>query len=288
MLGVLGRAPKPGNVWEQQFDGNNRELAELAQMDWDKIPDDYFWYYFHDLTYVDLQPDLFRHAFPGCLKYWQETLMRNESAECGDADFHRGLMRGRIAEKMLSEKERRSLHDFFRDGFLDRIEAQCAFPTSGRDPSANGWIGRFNSLGIVAPVVEEIWDAWWRLDNLGKAFSAVMYASGLVYLKGENPIYGDWTREGGGGGPYLAETDCSIFDSAWRDDNLAFLKRTLSVEYVTEKLDHAAKILSNQVEAEKAAQVVRDARRRGDVVEIRIDNLLTNLSKIPPDGELWE
>jgi hypothetical protein len=119
MLGVLGPAPKPGKVWEQQFDGNNRELAELAQMDWDKIPDDYFWYYFHDLTYVDLQPDLFRHAFPGCLKYWQETLMRNESAECGDADFHRGLMRGRIAEKMLSEKERRSLHDFFRDGFLD-------------------------------------------------------------------------------------------------------------------------------------------------------------------------
>jgi hypothetical protein len=193
MVGVLGLAPKPSQVWEEQFDGHNRELAELAQMDWDKVPDEHFWYYFHDLAYVDLQADLFRHMFPACLKYWYETFMRDTDTSRGDAEFHYGLAQGRIIEKMLSEPERRRLHDFFRDGYLDRIGIQDAFPRSGKEQSAHGWIFRLNSLAMVAPIVGEIWEAWWMLDSTGKAYCAAMYASGLVYATGENPLYGAWT-----------------------------------------------------------------------------------------------
>ena len=96
-------------------------------MDWDRVPDDYLWYYFHDLAYVELQADLFPHLFPACLRYWYETLMRNEAPSLGDSDFHYSLMRGQILENMLSESERQSLYDFFRDGFLDRIEAERGF-----------------------------------------------------------------------------------------------------------------------------------------------------------------
>lgn len=131
-------------------------------MDWDRVPDDYLWYYFHDLAYVELQADLFPHLFPACLRYWYETLMRNEAPSLGDSDFHYSLMRGQILENMLSESERQSLYDFFRDGFLDRIEAERGFVyAQSRDQlnpsgtSANAWIFRFNSLGIVAPVIHQ-------------------------------------------------------------------------------------------------------------------------------------
>lgn len=113
MVGVPGATHKPQTVW-------------------DRVPDEYLWYYFLDLAYVDLQPDLFRHLFPACLKYWYDTLMRNEEAPYGDGDFHYALLRGQIPEKMLSDSELQSLWDFFRDGFPDRIEAERGFIYSTR------------------------------------------------------------------------------------------------------------------------------------------------------------
>jgi hypothetical protein len=85
MVSVLGPAPKPQKVWEEQFDGFNDKLGELARMD--RVPDEYLWY---------LQPDLFRYLFPTCLKCWYEALMRNEDASRGDGDFHYALLRGQI------------------------------------------------------------------------------------------------------------------------------------------------------------------------------------------------
>src|SRR5207302_5957368 len=101
-VNILGPAPKPQKTWEEQLDYFNDKLGEMARMDWDRVPDDYLWYYFHDLAYVELQPDLFRHLFPACLRYWYDTLMRNEDATYGDSDFHNALMRGQILERMLS------------------------------------------------------------------------------------------------------------------------------------------------------------------------------------------
>lgn len=295
IIAILGLPRKPDEVLEEQFDSFNEKLVEMARMDWDQVPDDYLWYYFHDLAYVELQADLFRHLFPACLKYWHDTLMRDEDASRGDSDFHYGLMRGQILEKMLSETERRSLYDFFRDGFLDRVEAERGFVyeqsrdemiASGR--SANAWIFRFNSLGIVAPVIQPIWEAWWRFDHPGKAVCAVMYASGLVYLKGENPIYGVWTPKYGGGGPYLTEIDSPLFDWSWRTDNLTFLRETLTVDYVAEKLDEAVGTLSGCPENELARRVAGDARTKRDVIQIRIDDLLENLGRVQLAKDRWE
>ena len=104
--------------------------------------------------------------------------MRSQDTSLGDRDFHYVLMRGQIVEKMLSERERRSLYDFFRDGFLDRIEAQSCFVDErsrdlfSRNHDANEWIFQFNSLGIVAPVIQPIWEAWWMLDRSRKRLSA--------------------------------------------------------------------------------------------------------------------
>jgi len=240
------------------------------------------WHYLNDLAYVELQPDLFRHVFPACLKYWYETLMRDESASPGDADFHYALEHSRLVDKTLSGSEKSRLFDFFVDGFLDRVEAQSSLKKEGLigDVSSidqHGWIFRFNSLGVVAPVIEPIWQGWWALDHPGKINCAALYASGLIYDEGANPIYGKWTSERGGGGPYLTETDANIFDLGWRQDNLEFLRGALTTESLLSKL----KICAEETKDEEGGAIVRamldDGTANHEYVSIRIELLLADL-----------
>src|ERR1700691_6277869 len=67
-----------GTVRQERFDYSQEVLVRLARTD--KVDEGDFSYYFLDLAYSDLQPDLFRHVFPACLKYWYDTLMRDDSA----------------------------------------------------------------------------------------------------------------------------------------------------------------------------------------------------------------
>jgi hypothetical protein len=119
MTAVLGLAKKPNTVWQQPFDGRGDELRRMTLSDWDAIQRTDLWNYFHDLCYQTLQPDLFRHLFPACLKFWYETLLANESASIGDADLHRALITGDVAAKMLTEPEQQRLRAFLIDGMLD-------------------------------------------------------------------------------------------------------------------------------------------------------------------------
>lgn len=263
MVNVLGPAPKPGSVWQEDFDYNDEVLLEMARIDWDQIGPQHLSFYFLDLAFVELQPDLFRHVFPACLKYWYETLMQDNAAACGHADFHFALVEGEICERMLSAQERNALNNFLVDGLLDRIEA-----THSLHHSAPGWIARFNALGPVAPVIRQIWEDWWLLDSPGKALSAIQYASGLVYSQEENPLYG----------VSLTSNDGWISGRAWRNDNLTFLGEALTVDHVCNKLHAAATALRQHPEAKLAGQIAADARTRDDMIRARIGDLLTNLS----------
>ncbi len=287
LRGVLGPAPKPLVVWQKQFDGFDETLRTLARCDWDCVPEADLWEYIHDLAYQELQPDLFTHLFPACLKFWYDSLMRNQGAEFGDADLHHALLRGKILDGMLDGDERQRVYDFFVDGFLDRLDVERGFKYERPGRSANAWVGRFNSIGLVAPIIPRIWSEWWSMDSPGKAVSAVMYATGLIYLEGENPIYQAWTCQGGGGGPYLTEWDSSVFDSAWTEQNLAFLRSTLTTDYLLERLDLAASVLESEPESPVAKRIALEARERMTLIEMRIADLLANLAKIDPEKDRW-
>ena len=41
MVAVLGAAPKPAKIWQEQFDYCQEVLERLAQADWDKIAQSY-------------------------------------------------------------------------------------------------------------------------------------------------------------------------------------------------------------------------------------------------------
>ena len=84
------------------------------------------WYYYLDMAYVELQPDLFSYFFPVCLMDWHETLLRNESCSHGDSEFHYGVHRGKVFEKMMSAEQKLAVIEFFRDSFLMRLDRDFA------------------------------------------------------------------------------------------------------------------------------------------------------------------
>ncbi|WP_395373419.1 hypothetical protein [Marinicella sp. W31] len=276
---IFNNPNPPKEIWQKQFDDFDQQLKKLARSNWKEIEDKDLWYYFHDLAYVELQPDLFNYLFPVCLNFWYQSLIANESASRGGLDLHQALIRGQIFEKMTTSKQTEAIFKFFHDGFIDRIEMERGFQYYGSSTPAYFWISRFNSLGITAPIIDRIWSSWWNFNHPGKAVSAVMYASGLVYLGGENPIFGEWTRRGGGGGPYLTESDFDLDDTGWIQHNVSFLKETLSVKYIQEKLKIAADRLQREPEAKIAKKVAKDALAKSDIIEIRIDDLINGLSR---------
>jgi len=283
---IFGNPVAPARVWEEQFDGFNTALRRLARQDRRNITGDDLWYYLHDLAYVELQPDLFNYLFPVCLNFWYQTLMKNEGASQGDANFHYALHQGRILDRMLTPDQREAVFNFFCDGFIDRIEAERGFIYEGTNTPAYGWLSRFNSLGYIGPIISRIWLSWWNLDHPGKAVSAATYASGLVYLAGENPIFGKWTPDGGGGGPYLTESDACIYGSAWLPENIDFLANILSVSYIQENLQLAAEALRGEPEYPLAARIAADAQSRLEIIAIRIDDLLAGLGS--SENQFWE
>ncbi|MEZ5472652.1 MAG: hypothetical protein R3E90_12850 [Marinicella sp.] len=267
----------PKIVWEEQFDHFDNKLKKIANQNWKEIDSNDLWYYFLDLAYVELQPELFNYLFPVCLNFWYDSLMRSESTELGLYDLHDVIYRGDILTKMLTDGQRIKVLDFFHDGFIDRIEAERGFMYSGKQTPAYSWINRLNSMGYIAPIIEKIWSSWWKLDHPGKAVSAIKWASGLIYLKGENPIFSEWTPNEGGGGPYLTASDSSIKDG-WLDENVIFFQNTLSFEYIQSKITMAATVLSSEPEGKIAKNIASDVKLKKDIIEIRIDDLIEGLA----------
>ncbi len=266
--------PKPcKDVWEQQFDYNDDALMRIAQTPWEQFDFSDLWYYHHDLAYVELQPDLFVYLFPVCLMDWHQTLLRNESCSHGDSEFHYGVHRGQVFDKMLTSRQLADTLEFFKDSFLLRLDQERGFVYRASSTPAYGWMSRFNSLGLVMPRIDLLWNAWWSLETPGRAVAAVQYLSGLVYFEGENPLFGLWTREEGGGGPSLFDNDCCIFDAGWLEANVQFLADVLTEEFVSEKLNLAVKVLSDQPEFPQVEKVRRDLTERREIVESRVKEL---------------
>lgn len=280
---IFGNAPPPERVSERQFDWFEDELYTLARTPQDQITPEQLWYYLHDLAYVDLQPDLFAYLFPVCLTFWSSSLMRNQDCAQGDAEFHYALAHGRILEKMVTPEQRDRIFDFFHDGFLDRLDHERGFVGSSAQPPAYSWIWRFNSLGVVAPIIERIWTSWWSMTTPGQAVCALMYASGLMYPKGENPIFPALPL----GALPLWENDSSIFDSGWLPENLDFMWRTLTVDYLRQKVSEAARRLVTEPEAAMASRLEGDFERCRETVAARIDSLLLRLIDPPPCTVEW-
>lgn len=285
---IFGNPRPPERIWERQFDYDDEALHRLAQTPYDEIDFSDLWYYHHDLAYVELQPDLFNYLFPVCLMDWHRSLMENQPCSHGDSEFHYGVLQGNIFEKMLTPEQRVEVYGFFRDSLISRLDAERGFIYSGSKTPAYSWMARFNSLGVVMPRIDIIWESWW-LETPGRAVAALQYCSGLMYHEWEdNPLFGQWTSSGGGGGPYLMNDDILYDHRGWMEQNLDFLTETLTSEFVNEQVIIAASRLQDEPEWEKAQKLVNDLPKSRELVESRVKLLPILLSGSRPcDWSSW-
>ena len=93
-----------------------------------------------------------------------------------------------------------------------------------------------------------------------------------MYFEGENPLFGSWTKQSGGVGPYLWENDSRIY-SGWKPENLDFLSSVLTVEFVEEHVEKAVIRLEVEPELEKARQLRKDFSDRRELVTLRVAEL---------------
>jgi hypothetical protein len=279
---IFGNAPPLTTIWEAQFDYFELELQRLAHTPYQKIDFSDLWYYHHDLAYVELQPELFNYLFPVCLMDWHQSLMDNKPCSHGDSEFHYGVHQGNVFDKMMTAAQREAVYEFFRDSFLERLDLERGFAEIRNGSPTFCWIGRFNSLGVIMPRIEWIWNAWWTLETPGRAVAALQYCSCLMYFEGENPLFEIWK----GVSPPLWTND-SLFGggAGWREENIAFLSASLTTDFVVSKVEKATARLELEPGGEKARRLQADLPQCRPLIEERIKELLLRLRN--PSAVEW-
>lgn len=280
---IFGNPKPPQTVWERQFDYLDEGLRRIARTSYEKFDFGDLWYYFHDLAYVELQPDLFAYLFPVCLMDWHNTLMKNECCSHGDSEFHRGVRGGDVFNKMVTQEQEAEIYAFFRDSFLCRLDLERGFGNSNPDSFGypEGWLFRFNSLGLVMPRIDMVWNAWWCCDTRGRALTAVKYCSELMYVDWENPLFTQY------GAPPLWQNDSEIYHFGWLDENIRFMDQILTVEYLHERLGAAVSKLTGEPEEALAQQVLLDWPKCRDLVSARIQELPVLLKQADAQDDGW-
>ena len=268
---IFGNPKPPKTVWEKQFDYNDDDLQRIARTPYEQFDFKDLWYYYHDLAYSKLQPDLFAYLFPVCLMHWHVTLQRNRGCGQGDADFHYGLRQGDILRQMLTPEQRLAVYQFFRDSFLERLDIERGFVRNHSKTPAYGWFHRFSDLGETIPRLDMIWNSWWTMKTPGQAVAVLQYVSGLMYEASENPAFDVWTKEKGGGPPPRS----SYCSSKWLDENVRFLRATLTTDYVLERVTVAVDRLRAEHESALARQFESDLKPRLHRVHRRIADVFT-------------
>lgn len=280
-LAIFGNPLPPKTIWERQFDRADDALRRLASTPHEKITD--LWCYYHDLAHVELQPELFEYLFPACLMDWHSTLMNHLPCSAGDSEFHYGVHKGKVFEKMLSPVRREQVMEFFRDSLVERLERQHVFATVRNRFPSTSWICRLNSLGIILPNIELIWNELWLLDTPGRAIAALQYLSGLMYFDGENPLFQEWFGES----PSLCRNDSFIFHDGWPDNNAGLLTATLTPAFVRNTVPKAVTLLQGHPEFKKAKKMESDLERAEcqKLIEVRVAELPVLLRT--PDPDEW-
>jgi hypothetical protein len=261
---MFGNAQSPQQIWQREFDGNDNALRRLASQDWREItPHDLSRYYMHSLLYTEpLQQSLFDYLFPLCLAVWREELLENRTSHFSD-EIYRAFGRDFLWRQMMNDRQRTAVNAFIVDSLIERLTLERGFIYAASQTPAYRWFYALEDLANVLPLIEPIWQGWWTLDHSGKAVSALMYASCLIYLPDENPIFAEWTATQGGGAPQLY----------WPiiRQNREFLEKTLTAEFIIEQAQRAAECLQYEPEGVTAAHIASDARGRRDVIQLQIE-----------------
>lgn len=256
------------------------EVNAIASLPLTKIPLSALGRFYEGLIAGVVSTEVTRYLLPLALVDWDASLHCDTPCWHPDGEFHLAMRRSSAFERAVSTRERRLVIDYLWSQMLRRLGEKRAC-TSDR------WILRLNSIGCLVGELGTFIENWLRFELEGYAVAWVEYTSGFVYGTAPNPLFGAWTSEHGGGGPYLWAHDSEIHDAGWLQCNILAFRELLHADFVLEKLRHASGRLSLHRLAPIAARVLRDCEENMDSVERRCRELVEMLRRTDLERAGW-
>jgi hypothetical protein len=217
---------------------------------------------------------LLAYLLPFCLEAWREDLRGVSGYGDFVENFYPVLADRRIFEVHLSPKQTAAISEFMRQTILEEIDDQRGLAFQGKGARPYRWFRALTTYGVVLPDVRRLWTAWWSIDTIGRAISAVQYTSCLMYSEHENPVFSPWTGDGGGGPPCHWEFEGHLYEHRWLKPNVDSLKEALAVSRVCDVLVRSVELLVDQPEHDVAVGI------RGDL-PLCIETLETRCAELP-------
>jgi hypothetical protein len=251
----------PMQVTQEPFDGGPKHLRNLVKLKpADRAEASDLWEYTQDLLYSgQIQDSLLAYLLPFCLEAWRDDLRGAHSGFGGFVEhFYPVLANLHLFDKRLTPAQTSAVSRFMRESILDEIDDQRGLIYSATGARPYRWIRALTTYGVLLPDVHQLWNAWWSIETIGRAVALVQYASCLMYLNNENPVFAAWTREAGGGPPCLWEFEGHLYQHRWLQPNAHFLRQTLNPQQVATALSLAVERLAGQPEHEIASEVEKD------------------------------
>ncbi len=283
----LGSSRVPAEIRQEPFDYDPGHYARICSLDGNRPNAGDLIDYSMDMTYMELQPDLLRHLLPVLLEAWRIDLFEGDGAGYTGfvAYFWPALLQVKVLSKGLTETEWTLINRFIRDTILDRLDAETSLSFSGMGASPYQWIYALGAFGVVFDDIESLWIEWWRTKTQGHAVAAFQYASALLYEKDKNPVFAPWTRDKGGGPPCLWECGCHIYHKGWQEENIQFVRRTLSAEYIGERLQAADNMIVDAKPKSTATRILADLPDQSALLSLRTEELPVRLREMEARNE---
>jgi len=284
----MGSVAPPEKITQEAFDHDDGHLRRLVRLrPGQRAEASDLWDYTQDLRYTEIQGPLLTYLLPFCLETWREDLRGVHGYGGFVENFYPVLADRRIFE-VLNPKQTAAISEFMRQTILQEIDNQRGLAFQGMAPRPYHWFRALTTYGVVLPDVDRLWTAWWSIDTIGRAISAVQYMSCLMYSEYENPVFSPWTGDGGGGPPCLWEFEGHLYTHRWLEPNVTFLRGILGVSRVGEVLSQAVERLIGQPEHDVAALVKADFSLCIETLESRCAELPLLLETTQQPGRLLE
>jgi hypothetical protein len=280
VIRVLESPRPPAEIWQESYDRDSKVYGRLCNLSGAEPQGADLSDYSQDMLYLPLQPDLFRHLLPVCLRAWRKDLFDEDANYAGFVEhFSTALATRPILEEILTAGQYKSVMEYMLNSVLDRMDQEERLQFTGMGARPYRWFHALGSFAVTFPSLHRLWESWWNVSTTGHALAVLQYISCLMYEDDRNPIFSPWTPLGGGGPPALYETDGHIYDRGWRPENISFLEGTLSTVYSETKLHEAAKVVKDQVSSNVPAKMIADFDAQRQLLESRIEQLPILLSK---------
>jgi hypothetical protein len=278
---AFGSVTPPQKITQEAHEGNPKHLFRLARLrhgDLAEVSD--LWKYMQDLLYTDIQGPLLAYLLPFCLEGWRQDLRGTRSEYGGFVEYFYPVLANRqVFNRHLTAAQGAAVSTFMRESILDEMEDQQGLTYTGSGTRPYRWITALTTHGVLLPDVDTLWGAWWSVATIGRAIALAQYVSCLMYPQNENPVFAPWTPERGGGPPCLWEFAGHLYTNRWREENVRFLKQTLSPQAVTEVLARAVNRLVGQPEHGVAVELQSDLPLCAETLAARCAELPNVLEK---------